>query len=59
MSVRLSLKEVEGLKDLHRLEKDRRLADRIKAILLLNEGRSYAEISRILLFVDGHPNPAI
>lgn len=52
MRVPLSSKEIEELKLAHRLERERRGADRIKAILLLDKGMSYAEVSRILLLDD-------
>jgi hypothetical protein len=42
----LTAQEVKNLKAAHRLEKDRRRADRIKAILLLNEGLFYQPSQR-------------
>jgi len=45
-----SLERVE-LIGMHRMERDKRRADQIKTILHLDEGKSYAEISR-LLFLD-------
>lgn len=44
--------ERSSLLQSHRLEKDKRQADRMKAILFLDEGRTYAEISRILFLDD-------
>jgi len=41
--------EVIILRNAHRVVKDKRLADRIKAILSLNEGFGYSLIARILL----------
>lgn len=37
------------LRQKHRKEKDKKLADRIKAILSLNAGEDYARVARILL----------
>ncbi len=48
----MSTGEIDVLKIVHRSQSDKRLADRIKTILSLNEGLSYAEISRILLLDD-------
>jgi transposase len=45
----LTEKVVTELKGRHRKEKERRTADRIKAVLMSNEGWSYREISKILL----------
>lgn len=36
----------------HRRERDRRVADRIKAVLLRDDGLSYAEIARVLFLTD-------
>jgi transposase len=46
---RLTSKQVSVLKVLHRAEHDKRLADRIKAIILLGTGWSVAEVSEALL----------
>jgi transposase len=45
----LKEEEREELKSDHRKEKNRRTADRIKAVLMSNEGWSFREISKILL----------
>ncbi len=37
-SIKLAKLERSGLKELHRSERDRKAADRIKTILLLDEG---------------------
>jgi hypothetical protein len=50
MSKFLSSEEQQELKQRHRKEKDRRTADRIKAVLMSNNGWSFREISKILLF---------
>ena len=36
----------------HRNERDKRVADRIKAVLLRDEGMSYREIARVLFLTD-------
>lgn len=48
----LSAQEVAVLTEAHRAARTKRHADRIKTILLLNQGFSYAEIVRILLLDD-------
>ena len=45
----LSKEERENLKAKHRLERDRRVCDRIKAVLLYDKGWSYEEIAEALL----------
>ncbi|GHU18803.1 hypothetical protein FACS189472_07650 [Alphaproteobacteria bacterium] len=45
----LTQEEELELKQRHRTEKDRRTADRIKAVLMSNTGWSYREISKVLL----------
>ena len=45
----LSKKEEQELISCHRLEKDKRIADRLKTILALNNGYSYEEVSNLLL----------
>jgi len=45
----LSKEEQEELKARHKLERDRRVCDRIKAILLSNDGWSDEEIAKVLL----------
>ena len=37
------------LRKLHHQERDRKVADRIKAVLLANEGKTYVEIGHFLL----------
>lgn len=49
MSGFLSEQERTSLRLQHRCESERRYADRIKALLLWDEGWSFAEISRVLL----------
>ena len=51
MSEFLSEAERKELLSEHRLERDSRYSDRIKAVLLLDDGLSYVEISRVL-FLD-------
>ena len=48
----LSNEERNALKNQHRSERDKRICDRIKAILLFDEGWSYDEIARVLLLSD-------
>lgn len=48
----LDINERTSLKLLHRREKDRRLADRIKTIIALDAGWSYQKISEVLLLDD-------
>jgi transposase len=48
----LSKKQRNELLSEHRLEKDKHFADRLKTILLLDEGLSYKEISRVLFLND-------
>ena len=45
-------KEREQLIILHRKERDKRVCDRIKAVLAYDDGYSYSEIARILLLDD-------
>ncbi|MCL2311627.1 MAG: hypothetical protein FWC41_03905 [Firmicutes bacterium] len=45
----LNEQECEELKKSHRQEKNRRKADRIKAVLSVNKGWSYSEIAEALL----------
>ena len=45
----LTPQEQNGLKSRHRLEKNRRDADRIKAVLLSDKGWTFREISHALL----------
>ena len=46
----LSEEQVLVLKQTHRSLKDKRLADRIKAILYVNYGLTYQEIAKLLMF---------
>lgn len=52
MTPLFTLEEREILIEAHGAEHDKRTADRIKTILLLNEGITYEEIARILLLND-------
>ena len=45
----LSKEEQEELKAKHKLERDRRICDRIKVILLNNDGWSDKEMANVLL----------
>lgn len=44
----LPAQEVKNLKAAHKIEKDRRRADRIKTILALNEGLTYEQTAKLL-----------
>ena len=46
----LTSREIAALKTFHRTLRDRRLADRIKAIVLLGSGWSVSEVAQILLY---------
>ena len=48
----LTPKQREALRLRHRKERDKRVCDRIKAVLAFDEGYSYTEIARILLLDD-------
>lgn len=48
----LASEEREILIEAHQAERNKRQADRIKTVLLLDEGRSYNEIAKILLLDD-------
>jgi transposase len=48
----LSSQERDNLKIQHRKERDKRICDRIKAVLLFNEGWDYQEIAHVLLLSD-------
>jgi transposase len=52
MERKLSLNERATLIKLHRKERDKRVCDRIKAVLAYDDGYSYAEIAKILLLDD-------
>lgn len=45
----LKMREREELIVRHKKERDKRICDRIKAVLAYDDGYSYSEISRILL----------
>lgn len=51
MTKYLTIDERQNLLSAHKKERDKRIADRIKVVLLLDDGYSYEEISKIL-FVD-------
>lgn len=48
----LSKEEIIVLQEAHHAARDKRKADRIKTVLLLNQGYPYSEIARILLLND-------
>ncbi len=48
----LSSQERDKLKIQHRLERDKRICDRIKAVLLSDDGWDYQEIAHVLLLSD-------
>lgn len=52
MERHLTAKEREKLIKAHRKERDKRVCDRIKAVLAYDDGYSYSEIARILLLDD-------
>src|ERR1700678_93939 len=52
MEKMLTPRKREKLIDRHRKERDKRICDRIKAVLAYDDGYSYAEIARILLLDD-------
>ena len=45
----LTKEEVNELKSQHRTEKNRKICDKIKAVLASNDGWSYKEIAEVLL----------
>jgi len=49
MKINLTEYEKEDLIDVHRNNINRKICDRIKSVLLLNEGYTIKEISKILL----------
>ncbi len=49
MATFLSSRQRRELKEQHRFEDERRYADRIKALLLWDEGWSFEQISKALL----------
>ena len=52
MQIFLSQTERDTLKAQHKKERDKRICDRIKAVLLFNEGWTYEEIAHVLLLSD-------
>jgi len=48
----LTARKRERLIQRHRKERDKRICDRIKAVLAYDDGYSYSEIARILLLDD-------
>ena len=46
---RLTARQIGKLRELHRKQRDRRLADRLKAIVLLGSDWSVAEVAQALL----------
>jgi DNA-binding NarL/FixJ family response regulator len=51
-TIKLSKLERSDLRKLHKIENNRKTADRIKAILLLDSGWTYTQIAEILLLDD-------
>jgi DNA-binding NarL/FixJ family response regulator len=47
----LSASQRSSLKSAHRMERDRKIGDRMKVVLLADQGESFAEIARFL-FID-------
>lgn len=52
MEWKLTTKERQDLIQRHRKERDKRICDRIKAVLAFDDGYSYSEIAKILLLDD-------
>ena len=52
MDRRLTAQECAHLKKCHRKERDKRICDRIKAVLLYDKGYSYTKVAEILLLDD-------
>src|SRR5574338_388166 len=52
MKWKLTDKQRQDLIQRHRQERDKRICDRIKAVLAFDDGYSYSEIARILLLDD-------
>jgi transposase len=44
--------KITELKALHKKERDKRICDRIKAVLLINEGYTYEQVAKVLLVDD-------
>jgi transposase len=49
---KLSRETIQELKKRHKKERDKRVCDRIKAVLLINDGYTYEQIGKILLIDD-------
>jgi transposase len=49
MKITLTTSEIESLKAQHKLERDKRIADRIKAVILIHEGWSVSAAAKVLL----------
>ena len=52
MKFPLTESEVTELKQMHRQITDRRIADRFKAVLMRNDGKTWEKIARTLLLDD-------
>jgi len=52
MEWKLTARERKDLIQRHRKERDKRISDRIKAVLAYDDGYSYSEIAKILLLDD-------
>ena len=52
MERKLTIKEREELIQSHRKERDKRLCDRIKAVLAYDDGYTYTQIAKLLLLDD-------
>ncbi|MEN9945617.1 MAG: hypothetical protein RLZZ293_3 [Pseudomonadota bacterium] len=50
--MKLTKEEIESLRTQHKKSRDKRVCDRIKAVLLINDGYSYEKIANILLLDD-------
>ena len=48
----LTKEKINELKDRHKKERDKRICDRIKAVLLINKGYTYQQVAEILLLDD-------
>ncbi len=48
----LTQDKINELKDLHKKERDKRICDRIKAVLLINKGYTYQQVAEMLLLDD-------
>jgi len=59
MSKILTKEEIVSLKDAHRLVANKRIADWIKAILMVDDGYGYGEIERVLLLNESTVRRAI